>query len=152
MVGDQEDEGEDYEGHEGISSLMLVAQKEGDEGTTTTDAAVSSEGLPHDRYYHFQGLYVPAVTKSVSHFEPRRGIVITASGRIPGQAIGAYVTVYILRKVLGCQLPIEIYFVGVREMFETSLQAKLRELGDVQVMCRCVCVCVCICACVRVCV
>lgn len=62
-----------------------------------------------------------------------RGIVVTASGQISGQAIGAYVTVYILRKVLKCDLPIEVFFVGPRETFSGKLQAKLRELGNVKV-------------------
>ncbi len=66
-------------------------------------------------------------------YEPRRGIVVTASGRIAGQAIGAYVTAYILRRVLGCSLPMEVYFVGPRETFGANLLAKLRELGDVKV-------------------
>jgi hypothetical protein len=68
-----------------------------------------------------------------------RGIVVTASGQISGQAIGAYVTVYILRKVLKCDLPIEVFFVGPRETFSGKLQAKLRELGNVKV-CTYVCV------------
>jgi hypothetical protein len=65
--------------------------------------------------------------------------VVTASGQISGQAIGAYVTVYILRKVLKCDLPIEVFFVGPRETFSGKLQAKLRELGNVKV-CTYVCV------------
>lgn len=59
--------------------------------------------------------------------------MVTASGQISGQAIGAYVTVYILRKVLKCDLPVEVFFVGPRETFSGKLQAKLRELGNVKV-------------------
>lgn len=97
------------------------------------DAAAASALAAHDKYYHFQGLYVPAVPLPQGRYEPRRGIVVTASGRIAGQAIGAYVTAYILRRVLGCTLPMEVFFVGPRETFGANLHAKLRELGDVKV-------------------
>lgn len=93
----------------------------------------SPGNLAHESYYHFQGLYVPAVDRPPTQFTQGRGIVITASGRISGQAIGAYVTSFILRRVLGCRLPIEIYFVGPRETFELPLQVKLKELGDIKV-------------------
>ena len=99
-----------------------------------TGAVGASPANPtHESYYHFQGLYVPAVDWPVTRFAQGRGVVITASGRIPGQAIGAYVTSFILRRVLGCRLPIEIYFVGPRETFELSLELKLKELGDLKV-------------------
>ncbi len=85
-----EEENEEEDEEENLSSLMLVAQTQ-KEGNEADRGVAGGGGLAHDRYYHFQGLYVPAVPKSVSRFELRRGIVITASGRIPGQAIGAYV-------------------------------------------------------------
>lgn len=93
----------------------------------------SPSNMAHESYYHFQGLYVPAVDRPPTRFTQGRGIVITASGRISGQSNGAYVTSFILRRVLGCVLPIEIYFVGPREAFDVPLQAKLMELGDVKV-------------------
>lgn len=97
------------------------------------DADAASALAAHDKYYHFQGLYVPAVPMPQGRYEAGRGIVVTASGRIAGQAIGAYVTAYILRRVLGCTLPMEVFFVGPRETFAANLLAKLRELGDVKV-------------------
>jgi len=106
-------------------------------GTLAEEAGAvdaSPGNLAHESYYHFQGLYVPAVDRPPTRFTQGRGIVITASGRISGQAIGAYVTSFILRRVLGCRLPIEIYFVGPRETFELPLQLKLKELGDIKVM------------------
>jgi len=100
------------------------------QGAAATDGS-RKEG--HDNYYHFQGLFVPAVSCPSAHFRSGRGIVITASGRISGQAIGAFVTSFLLRRVLGCELPIEIYFVGEHEIFSTALRDKILELKDVRV-------------------
>ena len=114
--------------------MNIVAADSSNAGGSSSERSSSrTTSLAHDKYYHFQGLYVPAVALPRDRFEHRRGIVVTASGRIAGQAIGAYVTSYILRKVLNCQLPIEVFFVGPRETFGASLQAKLRELGGVAV-------------------
>lgn len=107
-------------------SAGTLAKEAGAEGASPAYPA-------HESYYHFQGLYVPAVDRPITRFTHGRGIVITASGRIPGQAIGAYVTSFILRRVLECRLPIEIYFVGARETFESPLEVKLKELGDLKV-------------------
>lgn len=63
-----------------------------------------------------------------------RGVVITASGTVPRLASGAYITAYLIRKILHSDLPIEVYYVSNREAFEPSLQAHLEALGNVRVL------------------
>lgn len=64
----------------------------------------------------------------------RRGVVISASGTVPRLAAGAYITAYLIRKVFHSELPIEVYYVGEREIFDPELKAHLLALGNVQVL------------------
>lgn len=78
---------------------------------------------------HFDHLPPP----STGTLQPR-GVVISASGTVPRLAAGAYITAYLIRKVFNSNLPIEIYHVGEREVFDPELKAHLLALGNVQVL------------------
>jgi len=78
---------------------------------------------------HFDHLPPP----SMGTLQPQ-GVVISASGTVPRLAAGAYITAYLIRKVFNSNLPIEIYHVGERELFDPELKAHLLALGDVQVL------------------
>lgn len=63
-----------------------------------------------------------------------RGIIITASGKIARQYIGAYVTSYIIRKVHMSSLPIEICYSGKGEALEREMMEKFERLGNVRLI------------------
>lgn len=70
---------------------------------------------------------------NVTRQERERGIVIAASN-VERLSVGAYVTCYLVRRVLGSKLPIEIYYVGENEALPEHTVKKLEELGDVRVL------------------
>lgn len=62
-----------------------------------------------------------------------RGIVMAASG-LERMSVGAYVTCYVVRRVLGSKMPIEVFYVGEKEALPEHTVNKLKELGDVEVI------------------
>lgn len=63
-----------------------------------------------------------------------RGVVISSTGTVERLAVGAYITAFLIRRVLNSSLPIEIYHVSDREKFSPELKQQLEALGDVRVI------------------
>lgn len=63
-----------------------------------------------------------------------RGVVISSTGTVERLAVGAYITAFLIRRVLNSSLPIEIYHVSDREKFDPTLKQQLETLGDVRVI------------------
>jgi hypothetical protein len=101
---------------------------------TTARCARPNELPESSSQFYLGGQYFDRLPPPSYPVPNQRGVVISASGTVPRLATGAYITAYLIRKVLRSTLPIEIYYVGEREIFDPTLKRHLRDLGDVQVL------------------
>jgi hypothetical protein len=91
------------------------------------------EGL-HNRAFFLGGQAFDRVPPPPMASLRPRGVVIAATGTVERLAVGAYITAFLIRRVFGSQLPIEIYHVSDRERFAPELKRQLEALGDVRVI------------------
>lgn len=63
-----------------------------------------------------------------------KGIVIAANGNRYKYVTGVYMNLYVIRKMFGCDLPVEIFYVGSGEKFNKKIEKKLRALGNINII------------------